>query len=66
MEPGFDRIVLDGREITAEEFFRLPIGVRMPALLGGRVKFFRAGREVDPVAALESLKRGITKPPKAP
>jgi len=56
---NFDRATIsypDGRiaQVTAEEFYAIPLGVRIELLTGGRLKF---EKDKLPITPLEALKK---------
>jgi hypothetical protein len=57
----FDHVVLDEpngeRRMRAEEFFELPLSVRISHVIARRVRFFRRGFEVDRQAALAEIRQ---------
>ena len=57
-QADFDQVVItepDGRRVTTtkDEYFRLPLKLRVDQLVKGRAKFFHQGQ---PVSALKALK----------
>lgn len=65
-ELGFDRVVLidepGGRSLTVSEFQALPLAVRLRALLGKRIAFYRGPEHVDMEHALAALRRRAARP----
>lgn len=56
-----DRIVLDephggSRELTLDDFFELPLNVRVRHLIERKVKFFKDGRELNAQRVLAELR----------
>lgn len=57
----FDRVIVDDaggrRELSPDEFFALPLSVRIRCVLERRASFFLGHVEVDRREALDSLRR---------
>lgn len=52
-------IVIEGqeRQLSVEDFLKLPLSQRVGQVLRGTARFYRRGRELDPKKALAAVRR---------